>query len=162
MENQELRKLYHQTERLTLVFLLLSLPGFAVVYLYQSSGRIPNSIPQLPGVLNGLLISFSSTILLVHYWVFHQQIKKTFTQEELIFKLKIYAKATRQRFSFLFLASVCSALGLFFTGEQIYSVIFAIALVFFSLAKPTPDRLTRLMKLKKADRELLREISRPG
>lgn len=88
--------------------------------------------------------------------------KETFSQEELIEKLKIYAKATSQRFGFLFLVSVCSALGLFFTGEPIYSVIFAIALVFFSLAKPSPDRLARLMKLKKVDRELLREISRPG
>jgi hypothetical protein len=40
-------------------------------------------------------------------------------------------------------------------------VVFALALVFFSLGKPSPDRMVRLMRLKKEDRELLREISRP-
>jgi hypothetical protein len=40
--------------------------------------------------------------------------------------------------------------------------MFTLALVFFSLGKPSPDRMVRLMKLKKEDRELLTEISRPA
>jgi divalent metal cation (Fe/Co/Zn/Cd) transporter len=161
LENLELRKIYHQTERLTLVVLLISLPAFGIVYLYQSSGSLPNSFPKSSGFLNGLLITFSSTVLFVQYWVFHRHIKESFSQEALIDKLKIYSKATKQRFGFLFVVSICSAVGLFFTGNPVYTVIFAVALVFFSLAKPTPDRLARLMKLKKDDREILRDISRP-
>jgi hypothetical protein len=41
-------------------------------------------------------------------------------------------------------------------------VVFALALVFFSLGKPSPDRMMRLLRLKKQDRELLVEISRPA
>jgi hypothetical protein len=53
-------------------------------------------------------------------------------------------------------------LGLLFSGNPGFVVIFAITLVFFSLGKISPDRMARLMKLKKENRELLREISRPA
>ena len=39
MEKEELRTIYHRTERLTVVVLLLALPAFGLVYLYQQSGR---------------------------------------------------------------------------------------------------------------------------
>ena len=77
-------------------------------------------------------------------------------------KAKCYFAATRQRFFLLFLAAILSSLGLLFSGNAGFVVIFAITLVFFSLGKPSPDRMARLMKLKKEDRELLREISRPA
>ena len=62
----------------------------------------------------------------------------------------------------LFLVGVLSSLGLLFSGNAGFVVVFALTLVFFSLGKPSPDRMARLMKLKKEDRELLTEISRPA
>jgi len=161
LENQDLRKIYHRTERLTLIILIISLPIFGMVYLYHNSGSITKDLPELSGFPNGFLMTFSVTLLVGQYWAFHVNIKKTFAQTELLEKVKIYAKATTQRFLFLFLVSICSTVGLLFSGNPFFIVLFALALVFFSLAKPSPDRIARLLKLKKEDRELLREIARP-
>lgn len=161
MENQDLRKIYHRTERLTLIILIISLPIFGMVYLYHNSGSITKDLPELSGFPNGFLMTFSVTLLVGQYWAFHVNIKKTFAQTELLEKVKIYTKATTQRFLFLFLVSICSTVGLLFSGNPFFIVLFALALVFFSLAKPSPDRIARLLKLKKEDRELLREIARP-
>lgn len=162
MENQDLRKIYHRTERLTLIILIISLPIFGMVYLYHNSGSITKGLPELSGFPNGFLMTFSVALLFGQYWAFHVNIKKTFAQTELLEKVKIYAKATSQRFLFLFLVSICSTIGLLFSGNPFFIVLFALALVFFSLAKPSPDRIARLLKLKKEDRELLREIARPS
>ncbi|MFN3760268.1 MAG: hypothetical protein ACK4SF_13745 [Algoriphagus aquaeductus] len=161
METQELRKIYHRTERLTLIILLIALPAFGMVYLYHNSGSISKDLPQLSGFFNGFLMTFSVTLLVGQYWAFHVNLKKSFAQTELLEKVKIYTKATSQRFLFLFLVSICSTIGLLFSGNPLFIIIFALTLVFFSLAKPSPDRMTRLMKLKKEDREILREIARP-
>ena len=161
METQELRKIYHRTERLTLVILLIALPAFGVVYLYHNSGSITKDLPELPGFFRGFLLGASLVLVAGQYWAFHKKIKQTFKETELLEKVKIYSKATMQRFLFLFLVSIFSTIGLLFTGNPVYIVIFALALVFFSLAKPSPDRMARLMKLKKEEREMLREISRP-
>ena len=162
MENQELRKIYHQTERLTLIILIISLPIFGMVYLYHNSGSITKDLPELSGFPNGFLMTFSVTVLVGQYWAFHVYLKKTFAENQLLEKVKIYAKATSQRFLFLFVVSICSTIGLLFSGNPFFIVLFAVTLVFFSLAKPSPDRMARLMKLKKEDRELLREIARPS
>ncbi len=161
METQELRKIYHRTERLTLIILLIALPAFGMVYLYHNSGSISKDLPQLSGFFNGFLMTFSVTLLVGQYWAFHVNLKKSFAQTELLEKVKIYTKATSQRFLFLFLVSICSTIGLLFSGNPLFIIIFALTLVFFSLAKPSPDRMTRLMKLKKEDREILKEIARP-
>ena len=162
METQELRKIYHQTERLTLIILIISLPIFGMVYLYHNSGSITKDLPELSGFPNGFLMTFSVTVLVGQYWAFHVYLKKTFAENQLLEKVKIYAKATSQRFLFLFVVSICSTIGLLFSGNPFFIVLFAVTLVFFSLAKPSPDRMARLMKLKKEDRELLREIARPS
>ena len=81
--------------------------------------------------------------------------------DELLAKLIIYANATRERYLMLFvIALICSA-GLLFFGSAIYNVIFAAALFFFSVAKPTPERIKKLLKLNKEDAEIIRLASRP-
>lgn len=162
MENNALRALYRRTEQLTLVILILSLPLFGLVYLFHNSGSINKDLPQLPVFAQGVLLGLGFLLLGLHYALFHQKIKQTFSLDNLLDKVEGYCAATRQRFWFLFLVSVLSSLGLLFSGNPGFVVVFALTLVFFSLGKPSPDRMARLMKLKKEDRELLREISRPA
>lgn len=162
MENNALRALYRRTEQLTLVILIVSLPLFGLVYLFHNSGSINKDLPQLPVFAQGVLLGLGFLLLGLHYALFHQKIKQTFSLDNLLDKVEGYCAATRQRFWFLFLVSVLSSLGLLFSGNPGFVVVFALTLVFFSLGKPSPDRMARLMKLKKEDRELLREISRPA
>ncbi|WP_157963267.1 hypothetical protein [Algoriphagus litoralis] len=161
MDNEEIGRIYRKTERLTLLILMVSLPLFGMVYLYDTSGNLSWDLPSPPGFVNGFLIGFSSMLLIGQYVIFHKKLKLTFAVDELVDKVRIYSQATDQRFWILFLTSILATLGLLFYHNPVYTVIFAVTLVFFSLAKPSPDRMARLMKLKKEDRELIREASRP-
>ena len=162
MEKEELRAIYHRTERLTVVVLLLALPAFGTVYLYQQSGTFSQILPLLPTWAQYILLGAGALLLVLQYVLFHQKIKQSFQQELLLEKVGLYASATRQRFLVLFLVSMISTAGLYWSGSPGFVFLFTLALVFFSLGKPSPDRMVRLMKLKKEDRELLTEISRPA
>lgn len=161
MEQQQIRDIYRGTERLTVVLLILALPAFALVYLYQTSGTVDWNLPELPEFAIWPLAGISAAVLVAQYVLFHQKIKMTFLQEGLVEKVNSYCEATKQRFWLLFGASILSTLGLLLSQSAIFTLVFAVTMVFFSLAKPTADRMARLMKLKKEDRELIREASRP-
>ncbi|GAA0879425.1 hypothetical protein GCM10009119_23930 [Algoriphagus jejuensis] len=161
MELQEIRTVYRSTERLTVLLLLFALPAFAVIYLYQDAGQVDWGLPQLTGGVEWALAGLATMILIVHYMIFQREIKTTLTQSELLEKVKTYCQATRQRFWILFFVSLLATLGLLLSQNPVFTLIFAVTMVFFSLGKPSPDRMARLMKLKKEDRETIREASRP-
>ncbi len=162
MEIELLRVAYRRTEQQTLICLLLSLPLFGIIYLYQQAGNLDKSIPQLPFFAQVLVLVASMLLLAAHYFLFHRRIKATFVQEEISEKILAYLAATQQRYWLLFIVAVASSLGLLLSSNPGFVVVFALALVFFSLGKPSPDRMMRLLRLKKQDRELLVEISRPA
>ena len=162
MEKEELRTIYQRTERLTVLVLLLALPAFGAVYLYQQSGSFSQTLPVLPAWAQYLLLGAGVLFLVLQYLLFHQKIKQSFQQASLLEKVGLYASATRQRFMLLLVVSILSTAGLLWSGSPGFVFLFTLTLVFFSLGKPTPDRMVRLMKLKKEDRELLTEISRPA
>ena len=162
MEKEELRTIYQRTERLTVVVLLLTLPLFGLVYLYQQSGSLSGAASILPNWVQYLFLGLGILFLVLQYLFFHQKIKKSFEQASLLEKVNLYASATRQRFMLLLVVSIISTAGLLWSGSPGFVFLFTLTLVFFSLGKPSPDRMVRLMKLKKEDREVLTEISRPS
>lgn len=141
--------------------MLVALPVFGIIYLFYESGKKLMEVPEIPELLVWLLASICVVGLILQYLRFGQKIKLTFVKDELLDKVKIYSQATNQRYFILLLASLISSLGLLLSRNPVFTLFFAIVLVFFSLAKPTPDRMARLMKLKKEDRELIRDASRP-
>lgn len=141
--------------------MLVALPVFGIIYLFYESGKKLMDVPEIPELLVWPLASICVVGLILQYLLFGQKIKLTFVKDELLEKVKIYAQATNQRYLILLLASLVSSLGLLLSKNPVFTLFFAIVLVFFSLAKPTPDRMARLMKLKKEDRELIRDASRP-
>lgn len=161
LELEELRKLYRGMELQVLILMIVALPLFGGVYLYYNSGNLNWNLPAIPEVFNGLLAGVSMGLLIGQYMGFHRDIKRTFQTEELPQKFKIYVAATKTRFWVLFGSSLITTLGLLFFQNPIHVVLFAVTLVFFSLGKPTPDRMKRLMKLNKEQGELVRAASRP-
>lgn len=161
METQELRKLYKSVEQRILILMGVSLPIFGLVYLYYNSGNLNWQLPNIPMIFEVILVIFAVILIVVQYVLFERKLKLTFEKEELIDKVRIYAGAALQRFYILFLLSLVCSIGLLFFGNPLFVLLFAINLVFFSLAKPTPDRLSRWMKLSKVNGDLIREASRP-
>ncbi len=161
MENQEFRKVYKNLDQLILILLVLVLPIFGMVYLYQSTGKITWDLPELPVVVGQLLTGLGIGLLLAQDLLFRKKVKAVFQTEDLLVKLKIYAKATRERYVILFVVALICSAGLLFFGSAMFNVIFAVSLFFFSVSKPTPDRIKSLMKLNKEDAEVIRLASRP-
>lgn len=162
MDLEKLRATYRRTEQLTLLLLLIALPLFGVIYLYEQSGTLGGNLPQLSFLGQVMVLGSGGGLLLVHYLLFHRQIKQALQQTDLSEKITTYLSATKIRFFLLMGVSVASSLGLLFSSNPGFVVLFALTLVFFSLGKPSPDRMMRLLKLKKQDRELLIVISRPA
>jgi protein-S-isoprenylcysteine O-methyltransferase Ste14 len=161
LEIQQLRKIYKQTEQRSTIVMLVALPVFGIIYLFFESGKKLMEVPEISELLVWVLASICGVGLILQYFLFSQKIKLTFEKDELLEKVKIYSQATNQRYLILLLASLVSSIGLLLSKNPVFTLFFAIVLVFFSLAKPTPDRLARLMKLKKEERELIRDASRP-
>ncbi|WPR76182.1 hypothetical protein [Algoriphagus sp. NG3] len=161
MDIQKYRKVYKNLDQLILILLILILPIFGLIYLYQSGGNISQDLPDLPLIFGQVLSGAGIGLILAQYLLFRKRIKAIFQTEDLLAKLKTYAQATRERYLILFgVGLICSA-GLLFFGSAIFNVIFAVALFFFSIAKPTPDRIKKLLKLSKEDAEIIRLASRP-
>ena len=77
MEKGELRTLYYQTERFTVVILLLALPAFGMVYLYQQSGSLSGVATALPAWISYGLLGVGVSLLGFQYLLFHQKIKQS-------------------------------------------------------------------------------------
>lgn len=161
IENQEFRKVYRSLDQFILILLIVALPIFGMTYLYHSSGTLSWDLPELPFLIAQLLAVVSVGLLIAQYFLFRKRVKAVLDTEDLLVKLKIYAKATRNRYSILFLVTLISSIGLLLTESAIFTVIFAIALFYFSVAKPTPGRINALFKLNKEDAEVIRSASRP-
>ncbi len=161
MEIVELRRIYRGTEQLILIGIALVLPVFGMIYLYYNSGNLDWDLPSLPPLVEEVLLVLGTGMLVGQYIFFHKRLKNTFLTEELILKLRVYANATKERYFLLFLVSLISSVGLLFFGNAGFVVMFAVALLFFSIAKPSPDRIAKLLKLDKDQKELIRQASRP-
>lgn len=161
MEIQEYKKVYKNLDQLILILLILVLPIFGMIYLYQSTGEITWEIPELPILVGQILSGAGIGLLLAQYLLFRKRVKLVFQTEQLLDKLKIYASATRERYLILFVVALICSAGLLLFGSAIYNVIFAGTLFFFSVAKPNPERIKTLLKLNKEDAEIIRLASRP-
>ncbi|MEB2784968.1 hypothetical protein [Algoriphagus persicinus] len=162
LEIQEYRKVYKNLDRLILILLVLVLPIFGMIYLYQSTGKITWNLPELPMLVSQVLSGAGIGLLLAQYFLFRKRVQAVFLTEDLLAKLKIYANATRERYVMLFVVALICSAGLLLFGSAIYNVLFATALFFFSVAKPSPERIKTLLKLTKEDAEVIRLASRPA
>jgi hypothetical protein len=161
LEGLELRRLYKRTEQLILVLMAVVLPIFGMIYLYHNSGNLNWDLPEIPGIVEQILMGFGIGLLLVQFLLFRKRIKSSFLTDELILKLRAYTNATKERYVLLFFISLISSAGLLFFENAIFIVIFAVTLIFFSVAKPTPDRISKMLKLDKEQKEQIRLASRP-
>lgn len=161
MEITELRKIYSKLERNTLILIAIPLPFFAFAYLYTQSPIMDLNLPDANGFWGGFSLTFLITLLAGHYLVFHANLSKAKKQSLTITeKVEIYAKATMLRFWFLFGIAIWGSFALLITENPLFTIILAINLIFFSLGKPSPDRIVRLLKLKGEEREQVQELKK--
>ena len=90
LEIQEYRKVYKHLDRLILILLVLVLPIFGMIYLYQSTGKVTWDLPELPLIVGQILSGAGIGLLLVQYLLFKKRVKTVFLTEKLLVKLKIW------------------------------------------------------------------------
>jgi len=148
---------YEYFNTLTLVFYLMvgiQLLFFVVVYLqYQAAGGLTatENWQLLPHVL---LPAATVVSILLAYRVYRNQIEardpSTFKE-----KLRTFHECSVYKYGLLDLANFLPVLGMYLTGEQIFAGLYAIALVVFSLNRPTISRITKDMQLTKQEQTWL-------
>ncbi|UJP63667.1 hypothetical protein [Mongoliitalea daihaiensis] len=161
MEITALRNIYAKLERNTLILIAVPLPFFGFAYLYTQSPIMELNLPAENSFWGGFSLTFLITLLAGHYIAFHSNLGKAKNPSlDITQKVQIYAKATMIRFWFLFGIAMWGSFALMITQNPLFTIILALNLIFFSLGKPTPDRIVRLLKLKGEERQQVEELKK--
>ncbi|NHE55581.1 hypothetical protein G9Q97_02005 [Cyclobacterium sp. GBPx2] len=157
----ELKKKFRLMEQKVLLLIAVPLPFFSFAYLYTSSGNMQFDMPALPQILSHVIFGLVGFLLFFQYYAFRKKImlirNAPATLNE---KLTHYGKATFGRYWSLFWAGLLSAVGLFIFDNQLFTIAYALNLIFISIGKPTPDRIIKALKLKKEEKDMVFEINR--
>ncbi len=148
---------YEYFNTLTMVFyLMVGIPllFFVILYLqYQETGglKVTQNWQFLPHVI---IPTATLASVVLAYRLYKKKINEyapdTFRQ-----KLRIFHEVSIYKYGLLDLSSFLPVLGMYLTGEQIFAGLYAIALVVFSLNRPTVSRITKDMGLSKQEQQWL-------
>lgn len=156
-----LRLTYQALERQILILIAIPLPLFSFAYLYTTSPTVTLNIPQLPQLVNSLLIGAVILLIGLQLILFDREIGRIRrTDMDIESKFGAYASAVIQRFWLLFFAGIFSAVGQLLFENPAFTIAYAVCLVFVSLGKPTPFRIARQLRLRDKEKEMVIEINR--
>jgi hypothetical protein len=157
LEKDIIREIYERLERKLLIMIALPLPVFTLIYLKVSD----NNNFMVSGFWTNFLLALALFLLLLQY-INHQKAVQQLriSAQSLEDKLLKYEKALMSKYWLLFLISWICSLGLFLSGNQIFSVIFALTLIAFSLGKAMPRRIINQLKLKGQDKDRIEGLSK--
>ncbi len=112
--------------------------------------------PMVSGPMEYVVIFISILLVGGLIWMALVTFKSgiTLSSEEKLLKEKliIYEKVSERKFLFLFIASAITTLGLYLCANQLFTAIYALLIVFFSIGNPTRDRIAADLKLTKEDK----------
>jgi|SRR5690554_2019020 len=156
-----LKDKYKVTERNVLMLILLPLPFFALVYLNMTKPVRTIQLPEIPEIINPLLVSLSLALLMFQQINFQRDIQGL-KETEVSFENKImgYLKATSVRYIILAVVGLISAFGLLFFGNVGFTIIYAVVMILVSVLKPSPQRISRIFTLGQEEKEFVDQINR--
>ncbi|HSI74709.1 MAG TPA: hypothetical protein VK957_02390 [Lunatimonas sp.] len=157
----ELKRKYRVLERNVLLLIVIPLPFFSYAYLYTTGKSRSLSIPDLPELLNYLLLILVFGGLLIQQIRFNRELKSThrnsLTFEE---RFLIYVRITVDRYWILLVVGILCSAGLILFENPGFTIAYASCLIVVSLGKPTPDRIVSGLRLKNEEKDKVYEISR--
>jgi hypothetical protein len=159
LEKDIIRQIYDKLERNLLLLMALPLPVFAVIYL--QAGKDGFEQPTLSIFGANFLLALALFLLGLQYFNFQRHISHIRKQDEpLELRMARYEKAIMSRYWILFAITWISGLGLYLFGNQLFSVIFALVLIAFSLGKAMPRRIVKQLGLKGEEKEKIEALSK--
>lgn len=159
MEKDIIRQIYDRLERNLLLLMALPLPVFAVIYL--QAGKDGFDQPTLAIFGANFLLALAIFLLGLQYFNFQRQINQIrMLDEPLEIRMAKYEKAIMARYWILFIITWISGLGLYLFENQLFSVVFALTLIAFSLGKAMPRRIVKQLRLKGEEKEKVEALSK--
>lgn len=148
---------YEYYNTLTLVFyLMVGMPLLFFVFIYLQYEKVgglsaTESIQVLPHIVLPAVIMMS---LYFAYAIYKKQLRQ---RQPSAFKekLRTFHEVSLYKYALLSLANFLAVIGIYFTGEQVFAGLYAIALVVFSLNRPTHHRISKDMQLSKEEQQWL-------
>lgn len=161
MDDLGIKRRFRILERNVLLLIIAPLPFFSFAYLYTTNAIREIEVPELPQFLN--LFALSLAIALLGFQQINFQRNISYIREngaDLEDRFKRYSKAITNRYWILCLVGFISAAGLWLYENPGFTVAYAITLVLISVAKPSPERIIRLLHLKGEERDRMFNINK--
>jgi hypothetical protein len=128
---------------------------FVLVFLrYQEAGGLQPT--QSMNLIQHVLLPAAAVICLIMPSLQYRKQLKAERPGGFKAKLKLFHQLALYRYAWLTVANFLAVVGMYFTGEQVFAGLYAVALVVFSLHRPTANRITRDMKLNEQEKEWLK------
>lgn len=152
-----LQSAYEYFHILNIVFyILIALPLVAFCYAYlQYEGRgglLPTS--QFTA-LHAVIIGGVALSIGLAFWWYRRAMQKVTDDWPFQRKLQFFYHRIREKYFLFMVANGLAALGLYLTGEQLFAAVYTVALVVFSLYRPTPRRVTTDLRLTQEEQDRL-------
>ena len=157
--NQEEYSVKPFLDRINLIFhgiLALPILAFAWFFLESNAGNLE---PMVGGTTFGFVSLIVPVFILgictLSFLIFRRKLTYIDEKLELSKKLESYYHAALIMFAGLEGALVLSIVGFFLTLSNTFTAMFVIVLVFFSLIKPTPNRIANHLRLEGEERDIV-------
>lgn len=130
---------------------------FCISYInfQEQGGLIPTTTENFQFTLHVLIPALTIISLIYAYVSYKKQLKQKNLKIPLTDKLLFFYHKSIHKYTFLVIANMLPIAGLFLAGEQVFAALYAIALIAFSLNRPTPHRIIRDLKLNKEEQQKL-------
>lgn len=129
---------------------------FLWLYLEMSNDSIN---PILNPPTEYVFIGIASILVGIFIWMSVKIFKNglSLAKEESLLKDKliIYEKISKRKFLFLFIASVITTLGLYLCANELFGVLYAVLIFFFSFGNPTRDKIAEDLRLSREHKKTI-------
>lgn len=130
---------------------------FCIAYIrYEQQGGLrPTTQENFDVLMHVFIPAFTIISAIYAYLTYRRQLKQKDLQVALTDKLFFLYQISIKKYILLFIANMLPVVGLYLTGEQLFAGLYAVALIIFSLNRPTPLRVFRDLKLSKEEQQKL-------
>ena len=152
-----LQNAYDYFHILNIVFyILIALPlvGFCYAYLqYEAQGGL---LPTEQFSIVHIAIILGTVLSLAFaFWWYRRSMQQVDNEWPFQQKLQFFYHRIREKYALFMVANSLAALGLYLTGEQLFAAVYTIALIAFSIHRPTPRRVVNDLQLSKSEQNRL-------
>lgn len=154
------KKISNIYNRINLIFhAILAPPLIALIWLYLESkaGSIDPVLGNQSSISMIRIVFPSVTIGIIagSFYIFKSGLRQIDPATELIGKIKTYSEKSLLLYAMLEIGLVLTVLGYYMTQGGVFLAMFMVVLIFFSLYKPTLERICSHLHVKGEDRNFV-------